>query len=81
MKRNELGDIIVEAGTRYKPAKIGHDLLESETLTAQGFRPITQDRAKWMLFDCPGFCDTRGWEFDVANSGKHFLHKVWCVAF
>ncbi len=49
-------------------ARIGHDGSESETLFAKEIIP--KDARSMKFVDCPGFGDSRGFEFDCAHAGE-----------
>ena len=48
-------------------AKIGHSSSTSQTLRAEMIKP---DGSSMIFVDCPGFQDSRGFEFDVAHAGE-----------
>ena len=56
---------INEGGTREAVAKIGDDSLKSETLV---YSAILLDDKKLVLWDAPGFKETRGPEVSIANA-------------
>ncbi len=58
----------VAPGGRLDLAGIGHDRGCSETLFAKEIFPIDAPGVKFI--DCPGFDDSRGFEFDCAHAGK-----------
>jgi predicted GTPase len=59
----------VAPGGRLDLAAIGHIEIHSETLFAKDVFPT--DEPSMRFVDCPGFGDSRGFEFDCAHAGDY----------